>query len=973
MLDQNIQPKKRSIFYRMFFKTKARIIFIFIPLVLGFIGGILFIALMGSAYYTFQNEHQQEVMETARNYYVQIINYTSDIYDIRIKTSYVVSEENRLAVVSAPSRIYDINGEIIGEIAEERRTFVSLDEISDNFIKALLATEDRAFYEHPGINIKTIARAAWVNLTSLSIQQGASTLTQQVAKKLFTDEARTLKRKLYEAFCALELERIYDKNDILLMYVNLQYFGKGANGIENAARIYFGKSASELDIPESALLAGVLASPERLFSPFVNYESAKDRHYRVLIGMAQTYPEMFCTEEEKDAFYNENTPLPTMDILTQRIEEIHKTFWENHDFESTYQENRSLIRVNKAPYIVEYVQREFNRLYVDSSQKLSRGGFNIYTTIDLRQQEIAREAVQRQVDAIRREMRNQGRSQDFCEGIQASLIALEPSTGGITALIGGYEYTADNQLLRPLQSPRQPGSAFKPVVYLAALELAYNTPSFNRKGSYSPYKIIHDTPEIKIPIEEDYLMGNDMFMTYEESGGNYWHVHNYGNVYFGDIPMIKALAVSSNVAAAQLIHEIGVSRVRDILIGSLELEEGTASDRFRENQPSIALGAKEMTSYEMVRFYGMVANEGRVVRPYLIRYVEESNGNRIWDNETDRLYETENDRVVSKESAYILTYMMQSVLEPGGTGVRARNSYNLEFECAGKTGTSQRHRDLWFAGFTPELVSVIWVGHDHDESLYGGGGTLAAPIWGEFMKKTSEFIEFSPFTYDESYDLITQPVCKESGVIALSPDCCIDLDPNAVFIPGTEPSRVCDVENPPTEENLETIDIKIENLEDYEYNPEAPPRWYTRGTQASHLEILEPIPPTPPPDEQDSQDNLPDENNNEGDPLSQENTSSTQPDNLAEDSALFNEDGRLILNPEEESDGEGSPTHISPPDNETENNTQPATSIPENNDTINSQENRNQLETIDPGQSPRSRRRNSTRTNLENNNVEANP
>ncbi len=734
--------------------------------------------------------------------------------------------------ISFSTIIYDIKGREIGKLAKEQRRIVALKNVSKHFRDALIATEDRNYKNHNGVDIMGILRAVARNLMKFRLHQGGSTLTQQLAKLLFTNREKTIKRKIYEMFIAREIERKYSKDDILLMYVNYVYFGHGVMGIEEAAKFYFNKKAKYLDIAESALLAGLISNPT-IFSPFINPENAKARHLRTLKGMVE------------------------MKLIPQKLyKSIHANFWKKYNFKKLFVTKKFIEFNNKSPYVVEEVKRQiirklkkrFDNDIQQAHDFLFSKGWRIYTTIDLDIQKQAIYALQKGIYRYRRLAAASG-VRNSVWGIQGALVAINPKNGYISAFVGGYNFNKKDQFNRAFQAHRQPGSAFKPFVYLAALEKQSINPFSTRLDSYKPIEL---------------------------KNGKVWKVRNYQNSYTDrEITLTEALKISSNQIAAQLISEIGVKKVRDIIQRSLDLDDEEAYKRFPRSQYSIALGTSLMTPLELAQAYAMIANEGNRVVPRLILKIQDLAGETILlDDLTNDEKNQSKVRVVSRESAYQLIEMMRQVLTPGGTGWIIQKLYNMKFDVAGKTGTSQKYRDLWFAGFTPELCSVVWIGHDKDYPLSGGGGMIAGPIFGQFMTAVSKRIRFTSFFQNDSVNLKTTEICAQSGLLAVKDKC-----PNILRVslqPGTEPTKKCDLKHDQKEDALNTItsnpnatekdyliDSESPNKKDKKYIKNKKDKEYLEK-RVSHLDKNDVI--ADPKEKNQELDHMKDKKNNDGNP-----------------------------------------------------------------------------------------------------------
>lgn len=741
-LKRNIQTKIKDFFvYNIpdFFHSRSKLFwFIHLPiiimLVVVFIGSVLYVK-----WYINWTNKKDEVFNQLKAFKHHIMLETNDEYRRRYGS---IGIGTRLRNFGFPSKIYDINGREIGEFSEERRIYVKLEEVSPLFIKSLLITEDTNFMEHHGVDYKAMLRAAFHTIVHFS-RQGGSTITQQLAKLLFTQREISIKRKIFEMFCAKVIERNHTKEEILLMYVNLIYFGHGANGIEYASKMYFDKKAANLNIGEAAFLSGIILNPT-YFSPFRNKRVAKARHLRVLKRIQEVNPSLLGGKTAK---------------------QVYREFWTTHVFNRDSIQPKFILKSNYAPYVIETVRRELIKRV--SAEDLLRGGYKIYTTIDIDLQKAAKEELQRGIMKWRKTLKKSWKYKKLAKDFQGALISIDPKTSQIKALVGGYEFVKKNQLNRVYQAKRQVGSAFKPITYLSALDLE----------AITPWTLISDRP-LKMKVRGPTGRMED------------WIVHNGINKYMMDIPASKALEISSNVAAVRVLRKVGVSRLRTIVKRALGLTDSEAERRFPNKVWSIALGTSDMTPYEVATVYSAVANNGYAIKPYLIRKVIDSYGNEIYKVPDD--YGRNGDLIVNhRESIYLVRGMMRQVVAgEHGTGGAARRYCNFEF--VGKTGSSQGHRDMWFIGFTNELCTVTWFGHDQNKSLALNmyGGTVAAPVWGKYMKQASKYINFTPFRIPPGLNLVRLRIDKYSGLVARE-----DQKKGVVrglFIAGTEPGDYSD-------------------------------------------------------------------------------------------------------------------------------------------------------------------------------------
>jgi penicillin-binding protein 1A len=546
------------------------------------------------------------------------------------------------------SLIYSSDGKLLAELYVERRTFVPYYRIPDHVKKAFIAIEDARFYSHPGVDFIGILRALYQDMRTRSIAQGGSTITQQLAKMLFLNPERSVSRKVKEAAISIQIERTYTKDEILGLYLNQAYFGTRAYGIEAASQTYFSKSAGDLGIAEAAVLASLPKAPSQ-YSPFRNPEKARERRSTVLRLMLQN---KFITREQCDAA--EKEPLPSVPHF----------------------------RKYEAPYFIEMVRQELETKY---GSKLYTAGHRIYSTIDYEMQKAAEEAVTKGISALEK----RGRT-----SVQAALVAMDIKTGHIRAMVGGSDFWK-NQFNRCTQALRQPGSAFKPFVYLAAIEQGMRADD-----------LVHDSPVSFRGAKP----------------GHPWTPKNYDGKYYGAVTLKTALAKSLNAATVRLADQVGVNNIIETA-----RRLGVRSDL----QPylPIALGASDVTLIDMVSAYGTFAT-GIHVKPMFYEWIVNRDGvplEETGEEKTD---------IISRDDAEEMKQLLRAVVEEG----TAQKAKELRRTLYGKTGTTNDYSDAWFIGFDDRLVVGVWVGRDDHKPIGAKetGARAALPIWMEFMKKVPQ-------------------------------------------------------------------------------------------------------------------------------------------------------------------------------------------------------------------------------------------
>ncbi|HET7875510.1 MAG TPA: PBP1A family penicillin-binding protein [Methylomirabilota bacterium] len=606
---------------------------------------------------------------------------------------------------SEGTKVYDENDELITEFHVERRIFVPLAQIPKALREAIIATEDARFYSHWGMDPMGIARAIYHNFRHGRITQGGSTITQQLAKVLFLTPDKSLERKLKEAILALELERRYSKDRILEMYLNQIYFGHGAFGVEAAARTFFGKGVSELTVADSALLAGLPKAPST-YSPFEHPDTAKRRRATVLARMVDTGAlKPVQAKKVADA---------AMDLVPPER------------------------RRTTSQYYLEYVQQQLEVQY--GADVVFKGGLHVYTTLSPTVQLRAEQDLREGLKAL--ESRRTASAKDkapLVERPEGALLAIEPSTGHIKAMVGGYDFFK-SEFNRAVQARRQPGSAFKPFVYIAALE-----------AGATPASVVDDSPV-------EYPTGRN---------GKPWKPENYDRKFRGPITYQQALEESINVATVKVQERIGIRR-------TVEVARRLGVESPLNENLSMALGTSDLTLLELTSAYGALANQGVWIRPTAIRYVLDSQRKLLEENVP------QGKQVLSPELAYVATHMLKGTIERG-TGQAAKA---LGRPAAAKTGTTQDYSNAWFIGFTPQLATGVWVGYDRPKSLGKDetGSRVAVPIWTTFMRDALAGEPKVDFPQPERVVLVPVDMAQSGSC---------DRPVLMAFIIGTEPKDAC--------------------------------------------------------------------------------------------------------------------------------------------------------------------------------------
>ena len=654
------------------------------------------------------------------------------------------------------TRIYSSDGQVLNELFVQKRVFVKLDKIPRHMQNAVIASEDQRFTEHWGLSLRSVVRALVVNILSMSYRQGFSTLTQQLARNLYKSIGfeDSVLRKIKEVITAVQIERTYTKDEILEMYLNTVHFGHGTYGVEAATKRFFGKESSELTVDESALLVGLLPSPAS-YSPVRHPDRALRRRNTVLRLL-------------RDQAY-----------ISQGEYEQHRVM----TLKSVTDEPKRGV----APYFTEYVRRILEKRDDALGINIYRDGLKIYTTLDSRLQTIAERSVLEAVQAAQKKLNKRifndreefeqlahltiypedsvklmmNGEQELYKDlrgkllVQTAFVAIDPQTGGILAMIGGRPDYHD-QYNRAVQARRQPGSVFKPFVYTTALENGY-------------------------PVTQQ-LLNQPVVLNVQNTDGTWvkWKPQNYGGSTGGLTTLREGLRKSLNLISVRIVQQDFAPAEQ---VKRTAQRMGITTDIRAVD--AIALGTSEVIPLQIVSAYAAFANKGVYSQPFIITKIEDRYGNVI------REYYPERNEVLSEETAYLMTNMMQTVMDRG-TGGSARWKYNFTRPAAGKTGTTQGWSDAWFVGFTPQIAAGVWFGIDNYQVSLGEGqdGSRAAlPAWAQFMRDGHNELELPRVNFHRPKGIITAEICSVSKM-AVRRACPLEKE---IFKRGTEPAQKCRV------------------------------------------------------------------------------------------------------------------------------------------------------------------------------------
>jgi penicillin-binding protein 1A len=739
-----------------------------------------------------------------------------------ISVAYIISNLSSMEAIEKleyfrnkiPTKVYDVRGRLFAEFFYQKREVIHFDKIPKNLVNALIAIEDNAFFSHGGIDVGGMFRALMVDIFTGSAKQGGSTITQQLAKRLFTESEKTIARKIRELWYALQIEKKYSKQEILELYCNEIYFGHGAYGIEAASQIYFQKSARDISLGECAILAALPSAPNA-YSPIAFPERARQRQRIVLLKMAEMG---YITRAEADKSW--------------------ESFWEEYNQKNLAPTLSAWnIKVDKAPYFTEYVRQQLVDIY--GVDRVNEDGLRVYTTLDLDMQNAGERALQEKLfqmrtnytrsyqvyvsdvkrkhldaidlistifdigsirisavktttyvnDALESTWRPSLLMLSFMYGLnsmnsvidgaynwdpkssrnvspEGALVAIDPRNGYVKTLIGGSEFSPENRFNRAVQAYRQPGSAFKPFVYLAAIESKLLT-----AGS-----ALEDAP-----------------VAYEQANGVLWFPRNYDRHYSGRLVLRDALRWSVNIITVKILDIVGYERITKIASSLMHIPPNDIEKRFIRAH-SLALGGSEVTPFELCNAFAVLANEGQDVKPISILKVYDRDGKLVDDFLRKRDYDKQgkpiaNEQIVEKAPVYVLTTMLEDVTADG-TAAKAKEDAGITRPLAGKTGTASNWKDVWFGCFAPQIAATVWIGFDDPGISLGRGSSasdVAAPIVMKFM---SSALRNEPEKwYQSPAGVHKNQVCRVSGK---APSKACKKVYSEWFLEGTGPDGKCE-------------------------------------------------------------------------------------------------------------------------------------------------------------------------------------
>lgn len=667
-----------------------------------------------------------------------IIPIRSSYIEVKSEVDELLVELNR----HKPSKILDRNGVLVSEIFQKKTGTLKLSDYPPKLIKIILSVEDQNFYKHGGIDYFALLRATYKNIINMGYIQGASTITQQLARILIKDRRKSIGRKFREAMVAIALESKLSKDQILEAYLNQVYLGHGAFGIENGAKYYFNKTPDKLKTMEMILLSSLASAPNR-YSPFKNRELSEGR-VRVIV----------------------NT-LEARNIISERFQNKINKFYETLETPASMTVFGS--RYDKAPFVTEHI-REFLKSLDPNINIYDIGGYTIETTLIQEIQEVLSDEVALHLNQMKEKgkikrvkIKNTPDNTDVSDELQAAVVAVDPSTGAVLFMHGGGEqFNSKNQFNRAVQMRRQTGSSIKPILYASAID----------SGIFNAASILLDAP----------------IMFSSPDGKGTWTPDNFGSAYEGEMNLRDALAKSKNTIAVQIGERMGLPNLEKYYSSFFFPDPNEKSKRYR-NDLSVTLGSLEISPIEMAAVYGNFSNDGIIKRPYLITRILNQEGKEIYkhfDRDEFQLKIPEERRVIAPDTAEVMVSLMKG--SANASGIR---KYGYSGEIAGKTGTTNDNIDAWFVGTRPRLSMAIWMGYDdasYGMGKSGMGAELAAPLWARIAKKIKDLNVIPEEKFAFSKHATRQVVCRESGLYAS--DICPDRV-SELFTKEGKPNGTC--------------------------------------------------------------------------------------------------------------------------------------------------------------------------------------
>ena len=661
------------------------------------------------------------------------------------------------------SQLLSADGKVIHELYIKSRIWISYDKIPGHVIQATLATEDRDFFDHWGIAMRRVPGAIWANVSSLRFSQGFSTITMQVARNLYVKKIgfeRNLSRKLREIITALQIERTYSKREIMEMYLNLSYFGRGAYGLQTAARKFFNKDASELTIEEGAYLVGSLKGPNNYQPPQLDEQQLSNAHEIITVDfLIKDGPadEENWKRKLRRSMNRRNLVLNNMVVCDYIKEAAYDSLKFDPVITEPYEDRPAI-----APYFTEYVRIQLNELQKILGINVYEDGLRIYTTLDLAHQSAMDSALALRMPDI--QTRNTASLQSWKKRenipdsvfqkkstLQVAMVSIDHATGHILAMVGGRDFD-NSKFNRATQARRQPGSTFKPFLYATAID-----------NGYTPADQLLNQPVVLINPDD-----------------TRWTPENFDNKVGGLTTLREGLRNSINLIAARLILEVDPVNVVEYA-----RRMGLTTDI--RPFPSLAMGSAEVIPIELVSAFGVFANSGVLVERVSILKIEDRYGNLLWEHQPKRI------EALNRSTAYIITKMIEDAIN-NGTGGSSRWRWNFTPPAAGKTGTTNDYSDAWFMGFTPRFTAGVWVGLDDHTLKMGRAGTgseTALPFWATYMKLVHEKLNLPNVGFRQPPDVITLNICRDSNKIATN--FCPNVIPNELFKLDNHPGETCDL------------------------------------------------------------------------------------------------------------------------------------------------------------------------------------